>query len=407
MGGGAPVLIRSTVSQTLRLLRITPHRHTVMLWGPPGIGKTDLVRQYAASRDADLVVIRASEMEPQDLIGLPDMAGDFTVFKPLRYLWELTKEAEAQRAAGSGGAEDPRSSHIAAERTPDFHTRSGTGPVPRPTNAVLFLDELSNAPPHMVATLQYLILNRTVGFGGLELADGVQIIAAGNREGDGAFTTSLSTAVRSRLKHIELEPSLAEWQRWARTNGVYPTIVAFLSRRARFFHDFDPLRTEHTFPCPRTWTLLGESLKLADERGETDPLLRRVNAEAYVGPAAAVEYGRFEETAIHCPSADDIVADPLGTPTFTNRPDKALVCVENLIAACRLEPDRFVDGALRYVARLHAEYQTLFHSVIMNLHGDMPEPVLHAAFESEHFETIARNVGRMSDVLTAARAGRA
>jgi hypothetical protein len=389
MGGGTPVLIKSSVSNTLRLLRITPDHHTVMLWGPPGIGKTDIVKQYAASKGAELVVVRASEMEPQDLIGLPDMVGDFTVFKPLRYLWELTKDAETARS--DSDAHPPR---------------SGTA-APHPINAVLFLDELSNAPPNMVATLQYLILNRTVGFGGLELADGVQIIAAGNREGDGAFTTQLSTAVRSRLKHIELEPSLTEWQSWARTNGVYPTVVAFLSSRARFFHDFDPQRTEHTFPCPRTWTLLGESLRLADARGETDPALRRVNAEAYVGPAAAVEYARFEEVAVHCPSAQRIVADPEGTPTFNDRPDKALVCVENLIAACREAPDRYMDGALRYVARLHAEYQTLFHSVIMNLHGDMPEPVLEAAFESEHFETIAKNVGRMSGVLAGARSGNA
>jgi hypothetical protein len=385
MAGKNTNLVKCNVEEILHLLRITPPHHTAFIWGPPGIGKTDIVHQFAASEGARVVTLRASEMEPQDLIGLPDLQEDCTVFKPLRYLYDLTAEAEQKR--------------LDAAR--QFRMDGGLGleePF-EPTRAVLFLDELSNAHPNMVASLQYLILNRTVGFGGKKLADEVRIIAAGNRDNDGAFTTDLSTPMKSRMKHLELQPNLKEWQAWARTNGVYPLIIAFLASRERFFYDFDPRTTDHTFPCPRTWTLLGQSLALADEQGMTDPHIRRINVEAYVGPGAAVEYAKFEEMTLHCPSADDIVSDPEGISVFERRPDMAMVCVENLVEACRRDPDSYVDGALRYVARMHAEYQTIFHSVILNLHGDMPEQVIERTLDSPHFSTIQGNVGRLNRVL--------
>ena len=391
MAGNDTNLIRCSPGELLELLRMTPLYHTLFVWGPPGIGKTELVRQFARSQGARLVTLRASEMEPQDLMGLPDLSGDFTVFKPLRYLYELTAQAEARRREGAIGP----AGDVAGACGP-----GGTvGTAFEPTNAVLFLDELSNAHPNMVASLQYLILNRTLGLGGLELARGVRVVAAGNRDHDGAFTTDLSTPVKSRMKHVELYPDLPQWQAWARANGVWPHIIAFLGVRERLFYDFDPRTTDHTFPCPRTWTLLSESLWLAKERGIDDPRLRRMNVEAYVGPGAAVEYTKFEEKAIHCPSADDIVAKPDIVSTFPDRPDMAMVCLENLVEACRREPARYVDGALRYVARMHAEYQTIFHTVLMNLHGDMPEEVIATALRSPHFSTIRKNVGRVNRIL--------
>ena len=394
MAGNETNLIRCTPEELLQLLQMTPRHHSLFIWGPPGIGKTELVHQFARSEGARVVTLRASEMEPQDLMGLPDLSGDFTVFKPLRYLYDLTAQAEAGRREGAGGASGPAG---------DVAGACGPGsPIPtssQPTNAVLFLDELSNAHPNMVASLQYLILNRTIGFGGLELAPGVRVVAAGNRDHDGAFTTDLSTPVKSRLKHVELQPDLVQWQAWARANGIWPHIIAFLGVRERFFYDFDPRTTDHTFPCPRTWTLLSESLWLAREKGMEDPHLRRMNVEAYVGPGAAVEYAKFEEKALHCPSADDILARPDTVSTFEDRPDMAMVCVENLMEACRREPARYVDGALRYVARMHAEYQTIFHTVLMNLHGDMPEKVMETALRSPHFSTIRKNVGRLNRIL--------
>lgn len=378
-------LIQCSPEELMDLLRLTPRFHTLFIWGPPGIGKTDLVNQFAVSIHAQVVTVRASEMEPQDLIGLPDLSGDCTVFKPLKYLYDLTAKAEEERREAGRAFQIEGGLPLAAPF--------------KPTKAVLFLDELSNAAPGMVATLQYLVLNRTVGFGGLPLADGVQIIAAGNRENDGAFTTDLSTPMKSRMKHVELAPNLPQWQAWARSKGIWPQIIAFLGTRERFFHDFDPRVSDHTFPCPRTWTLLSESLWLAKERGIDDPHIRRMNAEAYVGPGAAVEYAKFEEWALHAPTAAKIVDDPEGVSTFEDRPDMAMVCLENLVEAARRDPARYVDGALRYVARMHMEYQTIFHTVLMNLYGDMPKEVIETALKSKYFSTIQKNVGRLNRVL--------
>jgi len=144
---------------------------------------------------------------------------------------------------------------------------------------------------------------------------------------------------------------------------------------------------------------LSESLWLAEETGLKDTFLRRINVESYVGPGAAVEYTKFEEMAIHCPSAQELVSNPETASIFRDRPDMAMVCVENLVEACRRDPKRYVDGALRYVARMHAEYQTIFHTVLMNLYGDMPHEVIETALDSPYFSTIRNNVGRLNRIL--------
>ena len=377
--------IRAGVKQLLELLAITPIDHTVGIWGPPGIGKTDVVRQFAASQGAELVTLRVSEMEPQDLLGLPDLQNDFTVYKPLRYLFDLTKTAEARRreTMAQASVEGGLFGDAAFE----------------PTNAVLFLDELTNAPPSMMTAIQYLILNRTVGVGGLELADGVRIIAAGNREQDGAFASELSTPVKSRMKHIEYSPSFLEWQSWARANEVHTTVLAFLARRERLFLDFDPRSQHHTFPCPRTWTLLSGSLKLLDARGGADAEIRRLNAEAYVGPGAAVEFTRFEDMVLQCPPAAEIIESPMDAPVFARRPDISMVCLENLAAACRREPDRFVDGSLLYVSRLHREYQTIFHGMVLNIHGDAPEDLPRRVLESPNYGLLKASLNAIDRVV--------
>ncbi len=52
-------------------------RHTpVMLWGPPGVGKSDIVAEVAARHGVAVVDIRLSQMEPSDLRGIPFRVGD-------------------------------------------------------------------------------------------------------------------------------------------------------------------------------------------------------------------------------------------------------------------------------------------------------------------------------------------
>ena len=385
--------ISSGIRDAKDMIRHTPEHIPPFLWGPPGIGKTDLVNQLAQEIGARVIVLKASELRPEDLAGVPfPYEEGWTQFHPLRQLLELTQGypllARARFAKLKANGDLPDGAEFEE---------------PDQSKVVLFLDEFSNAQPDMVAPFQYLVLNRRIG--GIEghlLRDNVRIIAAGNREQDMAMTHDLTTPLKSRFMHIEVEPSLDEWIVWARENEVLSTIMAFVRQRESQFHDFDPKTKDRTYPCPRSWAMLSDALNgldatdLSVERMRT---LRRRQAEGLVGPGAAAEYIKFEDVAVAAPTAEDIIASPLDVSTFEEQPDIAMVAIENLISAVRRHPDRFVDSGLVYVARMHAEYQTIFHTAIMNLHGDMPKEVIERVFDSDHWETVRSNISRIDSVM--------
>jgi MoxR-like ATPase len=93
---------------------------SVMLWGPPGIGKSSIVAQLAAERGLELVDLRLGQLSPTDLRGLPVAKDGTAVWYP-----------------------------------PEFLPRKGRG--------ILFLDELNMAPPTLQGIAQQLILDRRVG----------------------------------------------------------------------------------------------------------------------------------------------------------------------------------------------------------------------------------------------------
>lgn len=385
--------LSSGIRDTKDVIRHTPDRIPPFLWGPPGIGKTDLVNQLAEEMDARLVVLKASELRPEDLAGVPfPYEEGWTQFHPLRQLLELCEEYPALVRARF----EKLKAHGDLPEDAEFVE-------PDQSSVVLFLDEFSNAQPDMVAPFQYLVLNRRIGgIEGYKLRDNVRIVAAGNREQDMAMAHDLTTPLKSRFLHVEVEPSIEEWIAWARENEVYPMVIAFVRQRESQFHDFDPKTKDRTYPCPRNWAMLSEALHnldAADLPVERKRALRRRQAEGLVGPGAAGEYIKFEEVAVNAPSADDIVEVPTKISTFEEQPDIAMVAIENLISAVRRDPDKYVDPGLEYVARMHAEFQTIFHTAIMNLHGDMPKEVIERVLDSEHWEAVRMNIARMDSVM--------
>lgn len=436
---------KSTIHTVKDALRTTPHAIPPFLWGPPGIGKTDLVQQVAEEDEARVTVLKASELRPEDLAGVPmPYEEGWTQFHPLKQLLELTEdwpemhrqqfeerkkealneretkrrrqmnqELEAMANEPDVGADDIRQrreelteqidnelEELAAEME-DEYEEPYNGPV------YLFLDEFSNAQPDMVAPFQYLVLNREVGgVGGYKLRDNVRIIAAGNREEDRAMAHELTTPLKSRFMHFEVWPDLDEWVAWARENQVHPNVIAFLKRREKMLFDFEPDQIDKTFPCPRNWAMVSEVLHKLDDMGLTGTerarKVRRAQVAGLVGQGAAHEYMTFEEIALSAPTAEEIANNPKEVAKDIDEddnPDLAMVAIENLISAVRRKPEEFVDGGLKFAAELHTEFQTIFHTAIMNLHGDMPEEAIKRVFDSPEWETVRQNIKRMDSVL--------
>src|SRR4051812_12022349 len=181
------------------LAALVPTRRPVYLWGPPGCGKSSVVRQAARTLNLNLVDVRATLLDPVDLRGLPRLDGDTAVWCP-----------------------------------PAFLPKGGTG--------VLFLDELAQAAPLVQAACLQLTLDRRVGE--YELPEGWSVIAASNRAEDRAGTHRLIPPLLTRFIHLALEVSSDDWQQWAVTAGVSPEVRAFLRYRPALLFRLDPAAQE-------------------------------------------------------------------------------------------------------------------------------------------------------------------
>jgi MoxR-like ATPase len=172
----------SDIASSLQLL--AQIQKPAFVWGPPGVGKSQVVAQVAALLGIRLIDIRAVLLDPVDLRGLPTV--------------------EQGRAAWA---------------IPAFLPEDGAG--------ILFLDELNAAPPLVQAACYQLVLDRALGE--YRLPDGWAVFAAGNREGDRAVTSRMSSALANRFVHLVFEPDLDDWSQWAMGPGdLRPEVVAFL-----------------------------------------------------------------------------------------------------------------------------------------------------------------------------------
>lgn len=207
---------------------------SLMIWGPPGIGKSSIVWQTAEAHQLAFIDLRLSQLAPTDLRGLPVAEDGVSRWYP-----------------------------------PEFLPREGAG--------VLFLDEINLAPPAMQGMAQQLILDRRVG--SYTVPPGWFIWAAGNRKEDWAAVYDMPAPLANRFLHLEVEPDMESFKRYALANEVHEQVVAFLAFRPALLHKLDPQQA--AWPSPRSWVMASELLK-----AELDP------APA-IGEATAAELKAF------------------------------------------------------------------------------------------------------------------
>ncbi len=237
--------------------------HTpVMLWGPPGVGKSQLVHQVAERHGVPLVDIRLSQLEPSDLRGIPFRAGE-------RVEWAVPN------------------------MLPDAERHGAHG--------VLFLDEINSAPPSVSAAAYQLILDRRLGE--YRVPPGWAIFAAGNRQGDRGVTWTMPAPLANRFCHYEVQPNLDDWVAWAYAFGIDERLIAFLRFRPDLLFDFDPAQNPSAFPSPRTWEFAHRALeKFGDDHATLPGAL-----QACVGDAAGIELNAFVANLDRMPDIDAIV----------------------------------------------------------------------------------------------------
>jgi MoxR-like ATPase len=239
--------------------------HTpLMLWGPPGVGKSALVAQVAQRHGVPMVDVRLSQMEPSDLRGIPFRVGDLVQWA----VPAMLPDAERHGARG-----------------------------------VLFLDEITSAAPAVSAAAYQLILDRRLGE--YRIPDGWAIFAAGNRQGDRGVTYAMPAPLANRFAHFEVDVDLEDWVRWAWANGIDERLIGFLRFKPELLFDFDPARTlagEMAFPSPRSWEFAHRALRKFD----ADPDLLAGALAGCVGSAAGAECAAYLSALDRLPDLDAI-----------------------------------------------------------------------------------------------------
>jgi len=237
--------------------------HTpVMIWGPPGVGKSQIVAQVAESHDAAIVDIRLSQMEPSDLRGIPFKNG-------AKVEWAIPAMLPDAAVHGEAG--------------------------------LLFIDEITSAPPSVSAAAYQLILDRRLGE--YRVPEHWAIVAAGNRQGDRGVTYNMPSPLANRFSHYEVSVNLDDWAGWAYRNNIDERVIAFLRFRPDLLFDFNPEHNPVAFPSPRSWEFAHRALhKFADQ-----PHLLLGGLEACVGKAAGVELFAFIQSVENLPDIDAIL----------------------------------------------------------------------------------------------------
>jgi hypothetical protein len=238
----------------------------LLLWGPPGVGKTARIEAFGKANGLKVETIIASISEPAAFGGYPVPTGDGLSMLPTTW---------AKKLAGSMG--------------------------------ILFVDELTTAPPSVQAACLRVINDGVVG--DLDMGRGVRRWAAANPPEQAADGSTLAPPLANRFMHINVPFDLAEWSNgfingWAgggytpppigwesRLPMVRAAIVAFLRRRPNLAHAMpkDATGQGGAWPSPRTWTMVASVLACAEAMG-VDADTAHACVAGCIGDGAAVEF---------------------------------------------------------------------------------------------------------------------
>ena len=248
------------------LRRAFKAQRPVFLWGPPGIGKSDIVKQLGDELEAHVIDIRLSLWEPTDIKGIPYF------------------DANTSRMAWAPPIELPNEVEAAKHK-----------------NIILFMDEMNSAAPAVQAAAYQLVLNRRVGT--YKLPDNVFIVAAGNREADKGVTYRMPAPLANRFVHMEMRVDWDDYFSWATENRQHKDVVGFLTFSKKDLYDFDPRSSSKAFATPRSWAFVSELLFDDDEDENTLTDL----VSGAVGEGLAIKFMAHRKIASKLPNPTEIL----------------------------------------------------------------------------------------------------
>lgn len=298
----------SELVEALDILSIQA-REPVMVWGGPGVGKSEAARTLAKRHNMELIDIRPAMMDPVELRGL-------------QYI-------DQKRTANA---------------IPDFlPATDSTG------RYLLVLEELVSAMPSMQVAMYQLVLDRRIGE--YRLPPGAIVIGCGNREQDRGVVYRMPTPLASRFaSHLELSPDVNEWKNWAIKAGIAPEVVFWMEYRPDALYDFDPRRKEPGFPCPRTWEFVSKFVQSRNGHSLSPGLELKI-LRGCIGEEHAIEFAGWLRMWRECPHPQTIIDNPDGARIPTKVDVQMALCG----ALYRIANTENLESIIRFAKRLRPE----------------------------------------------------
>ncbi len=337
-----------------------PHSEdpSIMLWGPPGVGKTSIVEQLVTRLQYALFEWRLGSMTILDMIGLPFV--------------------DKERHLTDWG------------RTPL---------VPPPDNftpSVLFVDEITTAVPAIQAQAYQVFRERRVG--AHKLPPNCFTLAAGNRQSDRGVFYAMPKALVNRFRHYEIVPDVDDWLAWNMQQAhMVPEVHAYLRANPQHLFMMDLDTQPLPFPSPRSWTYACRTIQRYARAYPTDRaqalLAARTDIEGEIDPAAATNFYVFSQHFSQLPDVEALMAGTIDPPLpGPDKPDVMWALVSSLVGSVR----RFRDlrPFVRCACKMPSQYAVLAvldaarqgEDISKRLHAAQPE---WTDFATRHHDAVA------------------
>ena len=331
----------------------------IMLWGPPGIGKSAVIRELTEEMNIGFIDVRLAQREPVDIRGLPVPKEDRSGVD-----WMVSSEW-------------PRADQ------PDT-----------PERGVILFDELTAADASLQVAAYEFILDRRLGTL-YEVPDGWYIIAAGNRSQDSAVARTMSSALANRFCHLEVEADTESWTNWAIINGIEPSIIAFIRFRPDLLLSMQGNR-ERGWPSPRSWERVSSEIQLAEGTELSSKSLELI-IEGLIGTGASLEFNAFRSWTESLPEVEKILTGEVA-PTFPNRADLQYAMVSAIAHyyAKSDEPGELMNGLFSALMFMPVEWcQLAWTDIEMHLNHrfDSNQPLKDLHLHSDYDKLAKKLLG--------------
>lgn len=359
----------------------------VMLWGAPGVGKSQSVEQLArvleerTKKKVNFFIVSLMLMSPIDLRGIP------------------AKDT------------DDKGKLIARWLPPEVFNMDASEDVIN----ILFLDEISSAPLSVQASAYQICLNKRVGEH--KFPDNTVIICAGNRVTDKAVAYKMPKPLANRMTHFEMICDVDEWCNWAIGHNIDERIVAFIKWRGdEALNSFDPDNDNVAFATPRAWESVDKYLKAIAEDEKAYALnptgvnpLTAINRFIIgrVGKGIATTFMTFTEISGKLPKFENILNGSEVTVNEKQMRDASLMyalsamIISNIVRMSKkidykskdsLRQIEKFSNVWKYVSTItREEYQNF---IIKSIFGQVPMEIINLFSRESNFQTLFSNMGK-------------